>query len=235
MTEAASRLHPPTSHVLAPFGALKVPSTRCLRQLIIFFLIHFSITNNTNTDTDSMTTTSKTVPQINIMSPSPTIKSRRREPRDTGFPEPFNDGLSTCQAHHDESILICLPVRNTTLPHPDADLSPNACISHEDISPERALSRSRRSFLRKKRHTSKHGRISPQSEALYSVLSLVNTDVTDSESIKLVSPSMSSVRYSKDGTESIVSQRDEETPPTSPDVSSHRSKKGGLLRKWRKN
>lgn len=164
-----------------------------------------------------MTTTSKTVPQINIMSPSPTIKSRRREPRDTGFPEPFND------------------VRNTTLPHPDADLSPNACISHEDISPERALSRSRRSFLRKKRHTSKHGRISPQSEALYSVLSLVNTDVTDSESIKLVSPSMSSVRYSKDGTESIVSQRDEETPPTSPDVSSHRSKKGGLLRKWRKN
>ncbi|KAH7149590.1 hypothetical protein B0J13DRAFT_309575 [Dactylonectria estremocensis] len=165
-----------------------------------------------------MTTTSKAVPQINVMSPSPTVKSRQqREPRDTGFPEPFNG------------------VRNTTLPHPDADLSPNACISQEDISPERALSRSRRSFLRKKRRTVNHGRISPQSEALYSVLSLVNTDVTDSESTRLVSPSMSSVRFSKDGAESIVSRRDDETPPTSPDVPSHRSKRGGLLRKWRKN
>ncbi|KAF7543025.1 hypothetical protein G7Z17_g11082 [Cylindrodendrum hubeiense] len=168
-------------------------------------------------NTNSLTVNSKAVPQINIMSPSPTIKSRRREPRDTGFPEPFNN------------------VRNTTLPHPDADLSPGACISQDDISPERALSRSRRSFMRKKRHTVNHGRITPQSEALYSVLSLVNTDITDSESIKAISPSTSSVRFSKDGTESIVSRRDEETPPTSPDVPSHRSKKGGLLRKWRKN
>ncbi|KAK7419903.1 hypothetical protein QQX98_003090 [Neonectria punicea] len=163
-----------------------------------------------------MASESNSVPQIQVMSPSPTVKSRRREPRDTGFPEPFND------------------VRNTTLPHPDADLSPNACISQEDISPERALSRSRRSFLRKKRLTTNHGRITPQSEALYSVLSLVNTDVTDSESIKAISPSMSSVRFSKDETDSIVSQREEETPPTSPDIPSHRSKKG-LLRRLRKN
>ncbi|KAH6899682.1 hypothetical protein B0T10DRAFT_554265 [Thelonectria olida] len=167
-----------------------------------------------------MSTKSKSVPQIQIMESSPTAtKTRRREPRDTGFPEPFND------------------VRNTTLPHPDADTSGNACISQEDIDPTRALSRSHRSFLRKKkRHTTNHGRISPQEQAIYSVLSLVNTEHTDSDSLKAISPSQSqsSVRFSKDGTESIISRRDEETPPTSPDVPSHRSKKG-LMGRWRRN
>ncbi|KAF4461243.1 hypothetical protein FALBO_11955 [Fusarium albosuccineum] len=156
-----------------------------------------------------------------------TTKKSPREPRDTGFPEPFND------------------VRNTTLPHPDADLSPNACISQEDIDPDRAMVRTRRSFLRKKRRTLNHGRITPQSEALYSVLSLVHSDNGDNDSIKhtnpsmsSIRPSMSSIRLSKDETDSLVSRntrRDEdETPPTSPDVPSHRSKKG-FMRKWRKN
>ncbi|KAI8669124.1 hypothetical protein NCS57_00726400 [Fusarium keratoplasticum] len=181
---------------------------------------------------------SKSVPQIEIMAASPTTTTTtttkpRREPRDTGFPEPFND------------------VRNTTLPHPDADLSPNACISQEDIDPNRALTRTRRSFLRKKRRTLNHGRITPTSEALYSVLSLVSTDTGDNASIKQanpsmtsirpsmssIRPSMSSIRLSKDETESLASRntrRDEETPPTSPDVPSYRSKKG-FMRKWRKN
>ncbi|CAM1500655.1 Fc.00g098170.m01.CDS01 [Cosmosporella sp. VM-42] len=150
------------------------------------------------------------------MASSPTSTKLRREPRDTGFPEPFNGD------------------RNTTLPHPDADLSPNACICQEDIDPDRALRRHRRSFLRKNnKHTLQHGKITPQSEALYSVLSLVSTD-HESETPKARSPSLSSVRLSKDGTDSIVSRRDDETPPTSPDVPSHRSKKG-FLKKWRKD
>lgn len=150
----------------------------------------------------------------------------RREPRDTGFPEPFND------------------VRNTTLPHPEADLSPNACISQEDVNPDRALSRTRRSFLRKKRRTLNHGRINPTTQAVYSVLSLVNTDAGDNESViqanpsmSSIRPSMSSIRLSKDETDSIVSgvtKHYDETPPTSPDVPSHRSKKG-FLRKLRMN
>ncbi|KAM5352277.1 hypothetical protein ACJ41O_005000 [Fusarium nematophilum] len=159
--------------------------------------------------------------------PTTTTTKPRRVPRDTGFPEPFND------------------FRNTTLPHPDADLSPNACISQEDVSPDRALSRTRRSFLRKKRRTLNHGRITPTSEALYSVLSLVNTDLGDSDSIRYTNqsmsslrPSMSSIRLSKDETDSLASRNtrreEEETPPTSPDVPSHRSKKGFMM-KWRKN
>jgi len=48
--------------------------------------------------------------------------------RDTGFPEPFS------------------PDRNTTLPHPEADTSPNATIEGPDIALERG--NSRRSFGR---------------------------------------------------------------------------------------
>lgn len=151
----------------------------------------------------------------------------RREPRDTGFPEPLNN------------------LRNTTLPHPDADFSPNACLTQEDIDPDRALMRTRRSFLRKKRRTLNHGRITPASEALYSAYSLVQSDVGDHDSLQTTNPSLVSVRpttpsirISRDGTDSLASRttrrEDEDTPPTSPDVPSHRSKKG-FLSKWRKN
>ncbi|KAF4487767.1 hypothetical protein FAGAP_11381 [Fusarium agapanthi] len=158
-----------------------------------------------------------------------TAKPRResREPRDTGFPEPFNN------------------VRNTTLPHPDADLSPNACLTQEDIDPDRALMRTRRSLLRKKRRTLNHGRITPTSEALYSVFSLVQSDVGDNESIRAGNPYMnsfrpstSSIRLSKDETDSLASRNtrrdDEDTPPTSPDVPTHRSKKG-FMSKFRRS
>ncbi|KAF5674346.1 hypothetical protein FHETE_2981 [Fusarium heterosporum] len=152
----------------------------------------------------------------------------RREPRDTGFPEPLNS------------------LRNTTLPHPDADLSPNACITQEDIDPDRALMRTRRSFLRKKRRTLNHGRITPTSEALYSAFSLVQSDIADNESIRHTNPSVtslrpstSSIRLSKDETDSLASRNtrreDEDTPPTSPDVPTHRSKKGGFMSKWRRS
>jgi hypothetical protein len=152
----------------------------------------------------------------------------RREPRDTGFPEPLNN------------------LRNTTLPHPDADLSPNACLTQEDIDPEWSLMRTRRSFLRKKRRTLNHGRITPTSEALYSAFSLVQSDITDNESMRQTNlsstslrPSTSSLRLSKDETDSLASRNtrreDEDTPPTSPDVPTHRTKKGGFLSKWRRS
>lgn len=158
------------------------------------------------------------VPQIQVMSPTPTTSTTRsrREARDTGFPEPFNSD------------------RNTTLPHPDADLSPNATLTQEDIDPSRALSRTRRSFLRKNRRTLNSGRITPQSEALYSILSLANVDLSDTDSVRHVSPTTSSVRLSKE-TDSLASRnsmKDDETPPTSPDIPSHHHKRG-LLRRLR--
>ncbi|KAK3308106.1 uncharacterized protein B0T15DRAFT_508615 [Chaetomium strumarium] len=58
--------------------------------------------------------------------PSPTQMSFRN--RDTGFPEPF------CGC------------RNTSLPHPEANLSPDACITEEDVNPARALIRYRMTF-----------------------------------------------------------------------------------------
>lgn len=159
----------------------------------------------------------RTIPQIQVMSP-PKATRPRREPRDTGFPEPFDEG------------------RNTTLPHPDADLSPNATISHDDVAVDRALKRHRLSFLNKHKKTIAHGIINPQMEALQSVLSLsfMDTDSANKETPKLVSASTSSLRLSKDGGESVRSKRyDEDTPPTSPDVSEHRRKRG-LLGKLRR-
>jgi hypothetical protein len=175
---------------------------------------HSNPTHHTDTMASSITTTGSA--------------KTRREPRDTGFPEPFNS------------------IRNTTLPHPDADLSPNACLSQEDIDPDRALMRTRRSFLRKKRRTLNHGRITPASEALYSAYSLVQSDGGDHDSLRIatnpslvsVRPTTPSIRISRDETDSLASRttrrEDEDTPPTSPDVPSHRSKKG-FLSKWRRN
>lgn len=77
------------------------------------------------------------------LSPSLSTSSRHRFPKhDTGFPEPFNG------------------VSNTTLPHPDADLSPDAVISQEDINFTGFMRRSRRPFNRhKSKRTISHGRI----------------------------------------------------------------------------
>ncbi|KEZ38657.1 hypothetical protein SAPIO_CDS10669 [Scedosporium apiospermum] len=79
------------------------------------------------------------------LSPTSTTSSVKLR-RDTGFPEPF------CGS------------RNTTLPHPEANLSPDATLEASDIDPSRALTRTRRSFLAKKskyRHTLSHGKIAP--------------------------------------------------------------------------
>ncbi|KAL2206061.1 hypothetical protein CC79DRAFT_1369495 [Sarocladium strictum] len=103
------------------------------------------------------------VPSIEVMgapsSPTSQTGSRRRE-RDTGFPEPFNDD------------------RNTTLPYPGADLSPNARITMEDgllnTDPFSSKRSFRRSRLNKHKRTVSYGRITPQFEALNSVMSIVD-------------------------------------------------------------
>ena len=57
-----------------------------------------------------------------------------------------------------------MAARNTTLPHPDADLSPDASISADDINVNKVLHRSRRSFLAKNRRTISYGKIKPELE-----------------------------------------------------------------------
>ncbi|KAK2594407.1 hypothetical protein QQS21_007913 [Conoideocrella luteorostrata] len=164
-------------------------------------------------------TESSSIPQIEIMSPARKT-STKREPRDTGFPEPFHNGP------------------NTTLPHPDADLSPNATLSYEDVSAERMMKRHRLSFLKKNKRAVSHGVIDPQSEALHSMLSLsmFSTDMGDKHSQQFINMSTTSLRLSKDGGDSVhsSSKKDEDTPPTSPDVSEHR-RKSGIFNRWKRN
>ncbi|KAL0467381.1 hypothetical protein QR685DRAFT_574817 [Neurospora intermedia] len=70
---------------------------------------------------------SSTIDDMSSLRPCSSTSSRGR---DTGFPEPFNED------------------RNTTLPHPEANIGPNATLGEEDISTERALMRARNSFLK---------------------------------------------------------------------------------------
>lgn len=158
-------------------------------------------------------------PSINVMSSSPTKSYRER---DTGFPEPL-DG-----------------VRNTTLPHPDADLSPNATISQDDISAERNIRRTRRSFLQKHRRTVSHGFISPHTEAIQSILTLSMLDVsgTESDAPKPISPTTTSTaRFSNHGNGSMgsIKEKPEETPPSSPELSLPDSpRRKSVFGRWRR-
>ncbi|KAL7928451.1 hypothetical protein V8C35DRAFT_318162 [Trichoderma chlorosporum] len=158
------------------------------------------------------------------MASQTTSRASRRGNRDTGFPEPF-DQLS-----------------NTTLPHPDADLSPNACISHDDLAGEYALKRKRLSFLHrhKNRRTLMQGIIGTQTELVSSVLSLSLSRSSSSLQVgeaapKLTSPSITSFQ-SKSGSESAEStKKEDETPPSSPDTIGHSPKKTHRFSKWRRS
>ncbi|KAJ6436554.1 mutator-like element [Purpureocillium lavendulum] len=106
-------------------------------------------------DTHSQTATNLTAFMTQVSSPPNNAKAvKMREPRDTGFPEPFHDR------------------RNTTLPHPEADLSSDATISHEDVAGELALKRHRLSFLSKRKKTICHGFVNLQIEPLHSGVAL---------------------------------------------------------------
>ncbi|KAJ6786682.1 hypothetical protein PWT90_09728 [Aphanocladium album] len=161
-----------------------------------------------------------------------------RQPRDTGFPEPF----------HLE--------RNTTLPHPDADLSPNACIGQDDVHADFVMKRSSLSFLhRSKKHkkTVSHGVVPSHLAATPSALSLApsttaSTTVQHHEthssqqrphnnsqpSIVETPPSPTMSKYARDSFATSRRDDDDETPPTSPDDASMKSSRG-LFGKFRRH
>ncbi|KAK3684847.1 hypothetical protein B0T22DRAFT_442070 [Podospora appendiculata] len=72
------------------------------------------------------------VDHMGALPQSPTLTSLRG--RDTGFPEPF------CSQ------------RNTSLPHPEANLAPGASITEADVAAQRAVARHRLSFMINKEH-----------------------------------------------------------------------------------
>ncbi|KAI9172409.1 hypothetical protein HJFPF1_01911 [Paramyrothecium foliicola] len=165
----------------------------------------------------------------------------RRWSRDTGFPEPLDGSKShICKPLITRfgSVLHDFIARNTTLPHPDADLSPDACISQEhDVSTERAFKRSRRPFRSRRKRTVSHGFLGPHTEAIQSMmsLSLMEPSVLDSQEVieeetpKASSPTTtSSARFSKDGQDSAASfrARSDYTPPSSPEPSEQSRRKG---------
>jgi hypothetical protein len=128
---------------------------------------------------------------------------------------------------------------NTTLPHPDADLSPNFILSYAGVSDERMMKKHRLSFLKKQRRTVSHGRINPLSEASNSNsnLSLLMSESEKKKMSPLRNSSTISLRISKDGDESLRSgskRDDDETPPTSPDVSEH-PRKSGLFSRFKRS
>ncbi|TDZ26246.1 hypothetical protein C8034_v010727 [Colletotrichum sidae] len=147
---------------------------------------------------------------------SPSTKSTRSSTsfRDTGFPEPFNGD------------------RNTTLPHPDADLSPNAVISQDDLNSNRAMARTRRSFLQKHRRTISHGVITPQMAAMYSQATDSTAALDHDAPFGASQSSLPTGRISKDGSDSVLSHNGGELSP----VTSEQGRKAGLLKKlgWRK-
>lgn len=146
--------------------------------------------------------------------------TKSRQPRrETGFPEPLDED------------------RNTTLPHPDADLSPGACISQDEAAMDRGLKHHKLSFLHKHRKNTGHSSVRLQSGALDSSLSLT-VPVPKDDNAQLVTRSTSSLHFSKaadgDGAESHHDGGgDDDTPPTSPDVSEPNRNKG-LFRKLRR-
>ncbi|ROT41553.1 hypothetical protein SODALDRAFT_122468 [Sodiomyces alkalinus F11] len=123
-------------------------------------------------------------------SPRTSTSSRRRIPNhDTGFPEPFNG------------------VSNTTLPHPEANISPDAVISQEDIIFSKK-GRSSRSFRQKHKRTISHGRITQQMQAMYS-------DVVLEEDEDMLEPPMSPIS-TMDFEASLQSRRTSSNPPQTP-------------------
>ncbi|KAM3511207.1 hypothetical protein MY11210_005143 [Beauveria gryllotalpidicola] len=166
-----------------------------------------------------------------------------RQPRDTGFPEPFSS------------------MRNTTLPHPDADVSPNACIGQDDVHADLVMKRSTLPFLhRSKKHkkTLGHGTLPVQLAATPSAVSLVPSLTAPSTlqhaptregaaaaaqqqqrqhsgsqpSIIETPPSPTASKYARDSF-ATTTRDDDETPPTSPDDETKSSR--GLFGKLRRH
>ncbi|KAI0009867.1 hypothetical protein F4779DRAFT_339734 [Xylariaceae sp. FL0662B] len=146
---------------------------------------------------------------------------------DTGFPESF-------------------AAYTTSLRHPDAIVTPGACISGDDVDPSRTLQRSRRSFLTRHKRTISHGVINKglsqkQSNSSMSVLPSIDSavEVDDSKS----PDTAGSLGLSKDGAESIGSHTEDSTNgdyTSAADVTHNEDghaddtrRRSKLFRKWR--
>lgn len=117
---------------------------------------------------------------------SPTLSNRSSRDYDTGFPEPFcGNG-------------------NTTLRHPDANTSPDACISSDDIAVDRLYIRSHRSFLHKnKRTTLSHGKLTTAELQAYNELASIVEIPSRAEGSSSAGSLRTNSRLSKDGGESL--------------------------------
>lgn len=118
---------------------------------------------------------------------------------------------------------------NTSLPHPDADTSGNACITQEDISVSRVLSRQRHSFLNKyNKRTISHGYITPEMEQMYkdAVVVISDSDMSASDD-KLPAMSAASdlrqqgLRPTSGGARSYSSTSTEGAEDTAPQPTRH--------------
>ncbi|KAI1475240.1 hypothetical protein F4774DRAFT_298237 [Daldinia eschscholtzii] len=153
--------------------------------------------------------------------------SSRRTSRnyDTGFPDAFAE-------------------YTTSLRHPDANTSPGACISAEDIDPSKTLHRTHRSFLAKHKRTIAHGVIGQSNSQRHSnnsatILSTVDSAI-DVGDLKRTGTNGSIGHSSKDGAESIdrmeVSSNGD-CSPSSPtdedDLADDGRQRIKLFRKWR--
>ncbi|KAI2625810.1 hypothetical protein GGR54DRAFT_515777 [Hypoxylon sp. NC1633] len=147
---------------------------------------------------------------------------------DTGFPDAFAE-------------------YTTSMRHPEANISPGACISAEDVDPSRTLQRSRRSFLAKhKRAILSHGVITPasgQQQTKHFSLALPSADsAVDMGDVKPTETNGSIERLSKDGAESEdrvrLSSNEGYSPSSQAAPDEENSSEDGhqrmrLFRKWR--
>lgn len=130
------------------------------------------------------------------------------------------------------------PGYNTTLPHPDADLSPNAVISGDHLSLEGSMRRRRLSMLHKHRRTvsqssgNSNSSINTPSQALQSVLGAIQSQLPGtSPAARPGSSAQDSIDEEPHHCEMEDDMRPEsrDTIPSSP----HSSKRG-LFHGWRK-
>lgn len=118
---------------------------------------------------------------------------------------------------------------NTTRPYPGADLSPNATITSDGLSPSQSMKKRRLSMLSKHRRTVSQN--STISQSMHGVLPLIASGVPGRSS----SPSPSSGREGSASLERDGSiMNEDETPPTSPEMGEREDKKRGVFGMFRR-
>ncbi|KAI1778246.1 hypothetical protein F4818DRAFT_291201 [Hypoxylon cercidicola] len=158
---------------------------------------------------------------------SPSSSRRASRNYDTGFPDAFAE-------------------YTTSLRHPEANVSPGACISAEDVDPSRTLQRTRRSILAKHKRMISHGMIKQepnQQQTNGSTLALSTGDsAVDMGHVQSADNNVSIGRSSGDGTESIDnldfsvdgdSSPSSPSAPTSDELANDGRQKFTIFRKWR--